>query len=506
MIKVFGQTDRAFSTNGDVVLKPLRAKVKKVDNGDYYLDLVVGLNYADYMTKGNIVVADTPQGEQAFRIDNPVKTGTKIEAKCNHVFFDSKNYLIADSYAVDKTCDGAIKWFNNALTPSTEFTVGSDIATVDSYRCVRESFYQCIQIILERWGGHLVRDNFNIQIKESIGEDNGILVHYAKNLKEITCEENWDDVVTQLLPVGKDGTLLNLIDSSASIYMSSSTQYDIPYTKTVTFEQAIEREDYPSDSAYNKALVADLKKQAQAYLDENCVPKVNYTLKAHIGHVVDIGDTIHVRDKRLGLNLLTSVISFEWDCLTKTYSEIEFGNFKKTLAGLLPTIGAEVRSQTSTLASTFDTKLLEQAVALEGDIDTKVTKEDGMGLSSNDYTDADKAIVDSLTNQTLSPTYTRTSGATGVEMSAVRWGNVVQIYVSVPRNVATSAGGNLAVGQITNIPLPVNTTRLVAYNGSIVGILSIADDGSMTCRVNSASSVPSTMSYFVFGGTYVIGE
>ena len=36
MLRIFGQTDKLFSSNGDVVLQPLKAKVHKEDNGDYY--------------------------------------------------------------------------------------------------------------------------------------------------------------------------------------------------------------------------------------------------------------------------------------------------------------------------------------------------------------------------------------------------------------------------------------------------------------------------------------
>jgi phage-related protein len=78
MIKVFGQTDRSFVSNGDVVLRPLKARVHKEDNGDYYLDLETGLDYVDYFVEGNIVIANTPQGDQAFRIGNVQKTQSKL--------------------------------------------------------------------------------------------------------------------------------------------------------------------------------------------------------------------------------------------------------------------------------------------------------------------------------------------------------------------------------------------------------------------------------------------
>ena len=182
MIKVFGQTDTVFSSNGDCVLMPLKAKVHKKDNGDYYLDLETGLEYVDYFVEGNIVVANTPTGDQAFRIGNVTKTKSKLVSKCYHVFYDSQNYLIADSYVVDKNCNDALDHLNNATEPQSEFTTISDVTTVDSYRCVRNSLYEAIMTVIERWGGHLVRDNFNIAIRSSIGQDNGIIVQYKKNL------------------------------------------------------------------------------------------------------------------------------------------------------------------------------------------------------------------------------------------------------------------------------------------------------------------------------------
>ena len=344
MLKVFGQTDKTFTTNGDVILRPLRAKVRKEDNGSFHLDLQTGIEYADYLVEGNIVVANTPQGDQAFRISNPTKTRTKITVKAKHVFYDSENLLIADSYVVDKNCNDALDHLNSATDITSPFTTLSDVGSVNSYRCVRTSLYEAIKTVLERWGGHLVRDNYNIQIRTQIGQDNGVVVRYAKNLKDITCDENWSGVVTKLLPVGKDGTLLNAVDGSADLYVYSSVQYSIPYTKTVTFTQEIKRGDYESDEAYMQALVDDLALQAQEYVDANCIPQVNYTLSANLERVTDIGDTIHVYDSRLGVNLTTNLIAYDYDCILDKYTSLEFGNFQKTLSGLVNNITSSVES------------------------------------------------------------------------------------------------------------------------------------------------------------------
>ena len=343
MIKIFSPTDKIFSSNGDIVLQPLKAKVHKEDNGDYYLDLETGLDYVDYLVEGNIVVASTPQGDQAFRITNPTKTKSKITVRAWHVFYDSENYLIEDSYVVDKNCNDALDHLNSATEPQSPFTTISDVATSNSFRCVRKSLYEAIMTVIERWGGHLVRDNFKIEVRTSIGQDNGVTVQYKKNLKEITCEENWDNVVTKLLPVGKDGILLNAVDSTASLYVTSDIQYSIPYCKTVSFTQDdIVEDDFASETAYKEALVSDLLEQATAYIDVNSLPQINYTLKANLEKITDVGDTIEVKDERLGLDLMTNVISFDYDCILGKYTEIEFGNFKQTLSNLISNITASV--------------------------------------------------------------------------------------------------------------------------------------------------------------------
>ena len=367
MIKLFGTTDTIYTSNGDMTLQPLRAIVHKEDNGAFYLELEAGLEYINDITDRRIIVCDTPQGEQAFRITSPTITRTKIKAKAQHVFYDTQNYLIEDSYVVDKNCNDALDHLNSATEPASPYTTISDVPTVTSYRCVRESLYSAIKTVVERWGGHLVRDNYNIGVRESIGQDNGVVIRYAKNLKDITKETDWSTVVTKLLPVGKDGTLLNAYDSTASLYVESETQYDTPFTKTVSFDQSeIEPENYDTPDAYLSALVSDLKQKAQAYVDEYCLPRVNYSLAATVEKLTDIGDTIQVIDEVLGINIMTNVISYEYDAISKRYTNLEFGNFRNTLSNLIGTINTNtnkiVTEQTEAVRVTLSSEL-EQATA-----------------------------------------------------------------------------------------------------------------------------------------------
>lgn len=362
MLKLFGQTDKAFNSNGDRVIHALRARIKKEDNGEFYLELETDLSYVNDLTEGRIIIAPTPQGEQPFRIGNVTKTKNKITTKCLHVFFDSRNYLIADSYVVDKNCNDALDHLNNATEPVSEFTTISDVPIVNSYRCVRTSLYEAIQTVIERWGGHLDLSGFEIGIRQSIGQDNGVVVRYAKNLKDITVEENWDEVVTKLLPVGRDGLLLD------GLYVESTKQYDLPYTKTVSFDQAhIDEENFKdaegnlNEEAFNQALIEDLHTQAIEYVEANSVPKVNYTLQANLEKVTDIGDTVQVIDERLGVTVTTHVISYVYDCILDKYIELEFGNFKKTLSNFASNIAQQtqeaIKESNDTLKVTLSDEL-----------------------------------------------------------------------------------------------------------------------------------------------------
>ena len=291
MIRVFKPEERVFDTNGDAVIRPLRAHVVKRDNADFYLDLECGVEYADYLTSQRIVIAPTPQGDQAFRIFNPTRTPNKITCRAYHVFYDSKNYLIEDKQPTEATCAEALDVLNRAATPGSPFTVSSDVGEEKTLYVIRKSLCEAFFAVVEEWGGHLV-----------------------------------------LLPVGKDGLLL-----PEKFIEAQDVTYQIPFCKTVTFQQDL------GEEATDQDYVNDLRAQAKDYIKVNQYPKVNYTLSATIDQITDVGDTIIVIDDRLGGGTIpTDVIGYEWDCILKKYVKIEFGNFRRDLSGLISEITKNV--------------------------------------------------------------------------------------------------------------------------------------------------------------------
>ena len=390
MIKIFSPTDTVFTSNGDAVVNATRAVIHKVDNGDFYLELECGLEYIDYIKANNIIVAPTPQGDQAFRIEAPVETTrTKIRVKAWHVFYDSENYLIADSYVVDKNCNAALDHLNSSTDNPSPFTTLSDVDTVNSFRCVRKSLYEAIQTVLERWGGHLVRDNFNLQIRNVIGQDNGVTIQYKKNLKDITVSEDWSGVCTKLLPVGADGYILD------ELYLYSDTQYPIPYTKTVSFDQSnIDQAAYPDEDTYREALRADLISQATAYLSVSQYPAINYTLSANMEKITDVGDLVEVYDERLGVSISASVLSFDYDCILGKYTQVEFGTAGANLADLMSGISSEINTSVAEATQNLTVNLQAAIEVAEARI------WEALGSSYCIYSGDQILIVDSLPAET----------------------------------------------------------------------------------------------------------
>ena len=392
MISVYPSTEKDFADNGLKILKPLKAQIHKEDNGDYYIDLKDNLDNIDYYQSGMIIRANTPWGYQGFRLSNPSINGNLISVRGKHLYFDSANYLIRDSYVVDKNCNDALDHLNNATDIVSPFTTLSDITVVTSYRCVRHSLEEAIATVIERWGGHLVRDNYRIEIRNQIGQDNGIVISYAKNIQKLTSDENWDDVVTKILPVGKDG--LTLPEHYLSI---TESLYDIPYSKVISFDQSnIVEEDYTYDGVldeeeYEEALIDDLRNQGLEYLENNKFPKVNYSVNAYIDKVSDVGDIIYLQHPKCKIDLTTNVIAIDYDCIREQYIKIEFGNFKSKLKDLVSRV-------TSTVTEEVDKSTTEVASKLESELHSATNSI--MSLMTDSYVINDEGkqifIVDAL--------------------------------------------------------------------------------------------------------------
>lgn len=387
MISVYNSTEKLFDNNGIKILKPEKALIRKEDNGEYSLSIKDNIEYLDFYQEGMIIRTDTPWGKQGFRITNVEVDNNYIILKANHLYFDSKRYVITDSYVVDKNLNDALDYLNNTCETKTPFTTISDIETRNSFRCVRKTLEEAIVTLIERWGGHLVRDNFNIGIRKVIGEDRGVTLEAGKNITKLNSKENWDEVITKILPVGKDGILLE-----EKYIKTIDNLYELPYTKVISFSQdEIEESSYENKEKFKEALRTDLKNKAKKYLEDNKFPKVNYVVEAYLKNISDVGDLIRVKHPKCNVELLTNVIALEYDCILEKYKKIEFGNFKSKLKDLVSHVQKQVEE---VVKKETDVKINNLSQELEK---STTSINDSFGKSHVIYENRDELlIVDSL--------------------------------------------------------------------------------------------------------------
>ena len=387
MISVYNSTEKLFDNNGIKILKPQKALIRKEDNGEYSLSIKDNIEYLDFYQEGMIIRTDTPWGKQGFRITNVEVDNNYIILKANHLYFDSKRYVITDSYVVDKNLNDALDYLNNTCETKTPFTTISDVETRNSFRCVRKTLEEAIVTLIERWGGHLVRDNFNIGIRKVVGEDRGVTLEAGKNITKLNSKENWDEVITKILPVGKDGILLE-----EKYIKTIDNLYELPYTKVISFSQdEIEESSYENKEKFKEALRTDLKNKAKKYLEDNKFPKVNYVVEAYLKNISDVGDLIRVKHPKCNVELLTNVIALEYDCILEKYKKIEFGNFKSKLKDLVSHVQKQVEE---VVKKDTDFKINNLSQELEK---STTSINDSFGNSHVIYENRDELlIVDSL--------------------------------------------------------------------------------------------------------------
>ena len=333
MIKIYDETATTFLNNGIATIQPYKCLVYKEDNGSYYVELESPIKDCDYLQQGNIVRVETPWGWQGFRLGNPLKSSKRVKIKGKHIFYDSERYVIKSASVNNSLASTALTTLDDACDRPTPFIyTGTNISNRASLTVERVTLQRGISSVLETWGGHLVRDNWSIAVKATIGADRGVTLAYGKNIKEIEADENWEDVCTKIMPVGKDGLILD------EVFLENEHQHKIPYTKIVEFQQDLEKSEAETDEAFTARLKEDLKMQAQAYLASHFEPQVNYTVKAHLNDVTDVGDTIRVKHPKCKIELVTSVIKVVYDAILKRYTSVEFGNYRPQLKDLISTV------------------------------------------------------------------------------------------------------------------------------------------------------------------------
>ena len=339
-IEIYLKTNTNYEMNGDMLLTPISCHYKKSEylvTLEHPIDDIGRWKYIDYE---NVIAAEEDGKKKLYRIFNVVKSLYSITAYARPLFFDLIDNILLDVRPTLKNGEEAL----NIILEGTGFTGHSNISTVNTSYYVRKNIVEAIlgddeNSFLNRWGGEVLLDNFDIYINDKIGSDNGVRVEFGYNLNEIEEDINIEEVATRIIPVGYNGIMLD--GSTPWVDSPLINKYTKPKMRVINFDDVKVKESEADEEGFNTIEEArqELIKRCNKLYEEGIdKPSVNYKIdminlanttayKEYIKLVtVNEGDTVTCCIPGLDIDVKARVIDFEKDLITGEYISLELGN------------------------------------------------------------------------------------------------------------------------------------------------------------------------------------
>lgn len=339
-IEIYLKTNTNYEMNGDMLLTPISCHYKKSEylvTLEHPIDDIGRWKYIDYE---NVIAAEEDGKKKLYRIFNVVKSLYSITAYARPLFFDLIDNILLDVRPTLKNGEEAL----NIILEGTGFTGHSNISTVNTSYYVRKNIVEAIlgndeNSFLNRWGGEVLLDNFDIYINDKIGSDNGVRVELGYNLNEIEEDINIEEVATRIIPTGYNGIMLD--GSTPWVDSPLIKKYTKPKMRVINFDDVKVKESEADEEGFNTIGEArqELVKRCNKLYEEGIdKPSVNYKIdminlanttayKDYIKLVtVNEGDTVTCYIPGLDIDVKARVIDYEKDLMTGEYISLELGN------------------------------------------------------------------------------------------------------------------------------------------------------------------------------------
>lgn len=319
----------------------------------------------------SIIKVPTPDGEQLFRVAAPKVSMGEITAQCYHIFYDLTENLIEDIFAETTNGNGAMNRMSAGCQYKHPFQFYSDVSKIASARIVRKNPVEALldssqdNSFVNRWGGELKRDNFDVKMLQNRGMDRGVVIRHKKDLLGYEGNVDWKSPITRIMPQGFDGLFLpeKYVDSPII------NKYPHPKIRVVEFkhikaaigENADDEDAVPLDEAYRLLRQAAKDMFTIQKVDQ---PKATYNVKfqelsqteeykdyKHLQSVY-MADTVTVEHQEDGIDIKAKVIAYKYDPIKKEYLDITIGNFKESftdVSGRIDLVQEELSNMPSSI-------------------------------------------------------------------------------------------------------------------------------------------------------------
>lgn len=347
MIQIYAPSNTNFNQNGTALL-PISCIWTAEINGSWTIEIDNAIDDRfQNIVENAVLKAPTPFGENLYRITQCVKTNSGLTATALPIFLDAQNdTFIYDQRPTNQTGQGAL----DILTNGTKYTGYSDITTPNTAYYIMKNLIQCLasddeNSFLNRWGGEIRYSDYSIYINQRLGADNGARVEFGFNLSSIEESIDMSSVVTRIIPTAYNGYTL---PDNETVDSPNISNYPIVYIRQITYEDIKLASDAQADDAENGVTICNtlddlyqaLRTRAQAeYTTGIDIPTITYQVDmvdlaktqeyAQFKDLVtvNLGDTVHVKHRRLGIETTARVIAMEYDCIAQKVTSLTIGDY-----------------------------------------------------------------------------------------------------------------------------------------------------------------------------------
>lgn len=353
MIQIYKAFNTDQTRNGDMVLMPSAAITHAVLNGSWSAELTHPIDPEGrwkYIEEEAIVEMPSFNGKQLYRIRSKKKTVSTVQATMEPVFFDSiDDCWLEDVRPTNKTGQEAL---DIMLESNPKYSAKSDIDKLGTAYYEYQNFMEALNSnqdnsFINRWGGEILFDNYEIIVNSRVGEDRGVEIRYGKNIKKdgISEEVSTGNTVTRIYPKAYNGYKM-----SGKGYVDSPLLRKYPTVKTITMtfsdvkmaEDAQEGDEEKgiiicnSQDELDQALKMKCENQYSNGLDKPSVTiSVDMVLTGNTEEYkqyrkleeISLGDTVHCRNARLGIVTDARVIELKYNSILKRVESVVIGDY-----------------------------------------------------------------------------------------------------------------------------------------------------------------------------------
>lgn len=350
MIQLYKSTNTDYEMNGDYTLSPLSCEFECNLNDTWLLSIENPIDQSlDDFTIGAVISAPTPYGDkQLFRIYDVSKDDDGIIASAFPIFLDARNdCFLWDVRPSNVTGQTAL----NQMITNKKYSASSNITKTSTAYYVQKNLIEALNgdddnAFLKRWGGEIAYDNYKIIVNDRIGSDNGLKVEFGFNLLGVEEQINNEDIVTRIIPKAYNGYIL---PNNETVDSSLINNYPIVYTRVIEYQDIKLIDDAQEDDAENGITVCNTLEELYAALrtrankefeNEIDLPQITYNVdmvdlsKTDLYKdykdllKVNLGDTVHVKHRKLGIETSARVISMAYDCITQKVESLVLGDYE----------------------------------------------------------------------------------------------------------------------------------------------------------------------------------